>query len=497
MENLNESVDSCRNEVKRLQKEIQNLQRRVRLIAKASPHVLSKDWEIRIDEKNFKQNPRVIFVNHALKTVSLVCPSPPKQGEMLRTAKEMPHYRDCMNSLVKYIERYSSMYSKLQQLVLVQNTATYLGNSNYSQAMVDLNQQLETHILDSSHMVMTTLGSAGSKAIEMAAKFEVVVIDEAAQSSEPSTLPAFQLGSSHAILVGDPQQLPATIFSVSGRSTKYDRSLFQRLEESGHEVHLLDIQYRMIPEISSFPRKIFYGGYLKDGPNVIHPEYGNPLRSLVCSNFPAFNPFTVFDLDSREERGLSSLSNATEARFALHLFKNLMTNTQSLSNQTRISIITPYSQQMTLLKQTFSKLESKYGRAVEINTVDAFQGRESNIVIFSCVRAAGSKGIGFLSDVRRMNVALTRAKVFLFLITRCESVVVNSYWKELVTHAQGQGAVLKICLNKKKNSVQEFPDLKKLNRISATNKSTFRPVEEKGKKKRKRKRKQWKINGRK
>jgi senataxin len=91
-----------------------------------------------------------------------------------------------------------------------------------------IRDRLETHIIDSTHIVMTTLGSAGSKSLESVAKFEVVVVDEAAQSSEPSILPALQLGSSHAVLVGDPQQLPATIFSVSGRLTKYDRSLFQR-----------------------------------------------------------------------------------------------------------------------------------------------------------------------------------------------------------------------------------------------------------------------------
>lgn len=79
-----------------------------------------------------------------------------------------------------------------------------------------------------------------------------------------------------------------TIFSVSGRNTKYDRSLFQRLEEAGHEVHLLDTQYRMHPAISEFPRKIFYGGYLKDGPNVVHKEYGNPLKNVLMSKFPVF-----------------------------------------------------------------------------------------------------------------------------------------------------------------------------------------------------------------
>jgi hypothetical protein len=75
---------------------------------------------------------------------------------------------------------------------------------------------------------------------------------------------------------------------LSGRNSKYDRSLFQRLEEAGHEVHLLNVQYRMHPTISEFPRRIFYDGQLFDGDNVKHPEYGNPLKREVFRKFPAF-----------------------------------------------------------------------------------------------------------------------------------------------------------------------------------------------------------------
>ena len=89
-------------------------------------------------------------------------------------------------------------------------------------------------------------------------------------------------------------------------------------------------------------------------------------------------------------------------------------------------------------------LGDDFTRFVEINTVDAFQGREANIVIFSAVRAAGSHGIGFLSDVRRMNVALTRAKFFLFILARCKSIVVNPYWRDLVEHARESNAVLRV-----------------------------------------------------
>lgn len=167
----------------------------------------------------------------------------------------------------------------------------------------------------------------------------------------------------------------------------------------------------------------------------------------------------MLDLDSKEERGGTSMANTDEAHLAVHLYGQLRTLTGGLSAQSRVAVITPYSQQANLLRRLFSTfLGPPYERLVEVNTVDAFQGREANIVIFSCVRAAGSHGIGFLNDVRRMNVALTRAKHFLFVIARCESVVVNPYWKDLVDHARDTNAMVAVHRGKKGN----FPDLVQL-----------------------------------
>jgi hypothetical protein len=213
-------------------------------------------------------------------------------------------------------------------------------------------------------------------------------------------------------------------------------------------VYMLNEQYRMHPKISHFPRNIFYQGALLDGPNVKDPAYGNPLVSTVQSAVPTFSPFVMLDLDSQETRsGGPSLSNASEAQLAVYLVEQLrlMTGGASSSLAGRIAVISPYAEQCKLLHRSFERaLGPRYESVVEVNTVDAFQGREANIVIFSAVRAAGSHGIGFLADVRRMNVALTRAKFFLFVIARCQSIVVNPYWSDLVKHAQETGAVLKV-----------------------------------------------------
>lgn len=125
-------------------------------------------------------------------------------------------------------------------------------------------------------------------------------------------------------------------------------------------------------------------------------------------------------------------------------------------HQTKVCIITPYSQQVGVLRRCFSQgLGNDYQTKVDINSVDSFQGREASVIIFSCVRAAGSHGIGFLSDIRRMNVALTRAKHFLFVIARCQSIIVNPFWKDLVDHAQEQRAIINVPVKSKFS----FPDL--------------------------------------
>ena len=279
---LDASIAGYRMEMQRIQADITRLRQRIHALATASPWPLSKDWEIRIDESTFESTKRVYFVNHKEKTTTFECPPPPEPDEKQFEATAMPEYRSYMSKIVKLVENYNSVMSKLERLSVVQSGANGASPSA-------VRQDLETHILDSVHIVMTTLGTAGNRTLESAKNFEVVVVDEAAQSVEPSTLSALQKGSKHAILVGDPQQLPATIFNVSGRNTKYDRSLFQRLEEAGHPVYMLDQQYRMHPEISRFPRQIFYGGNLKDGPNVEAINYGNPLRRVVLTKVEAFH----------------------------------------------------------------------------------------------------------------------------------------------------------------------------------------------------------------
>jgi senataxin len=436
---LQASIAGYRGELSRISGDIGRVRRRALAIQNASPWPVCSDWEIRIDEDTFDQNGKAYFVNHQRQATTYEIPPPPEPGQAQFKTTSMPEYREYVTRLVKLVESFFSIKTHLERCTIVK------ASLDAGTEQMDMRFALESHVLNSVHMVMTTLGTAGNRTLETAEKFEVIVVDEAAQSVEPSVLSALRLGSRHAVLVGDPQQLPATIFNVTGRNSKYDRSLFQRLEEAGQPTYMLNEQYRMHPKISHFPRHIFYKGALLDGPNVSQPNYGNPMRDIICRAVPAFSPMVILDLDSTEERGGTSLSNLSEAKLAVYLYSQLKTISRGLSASSKVAVITPYADQSRLLWRCFSdQLGPTLENFVEIGTVDGFQGREANIVIFSAVRAAGSRGIGFLSDVRRMNVALTRAKHFLFVIARCDSIVVNPYWADLVQHARETNAVVRV-----------------------------------------------------
>jgi senataxin len=158
-----------------------------------------------------------------------------------------------------------------------------------------------------------------------------------------------------------------------------------------------------------------------------------------------FQHFNILDLESSEQSEGTSLSNTEEAKFVLYLYQSLFEATKG-GIKNKIAIISPYMQQVLLIRRFF---EQQYGlsykKVVIISTIDSFQGKESDIVIMSSVRAAAKqKGIGFLSDLRRLNVALTRAKSYLFIVARCDTVMQNPFWKMLVNHAMETKSMLRV-----------------------------------------------------
>eukprot|EP00029_Vermamoeba_vermiformis_P006270 TRINITY_DN2409_c0_g1_i4.p1 TRINITY_DN2409_c0_g1~~TRINITY_DN2409_c0_g1_i4.p1 ORF type:complete len:905 (-),score=247.83 TRINITY_DN2409_c0_g1_i4:1025-3715(-) len=298
-------------------------------------------------------------------------------------------------------------------------------------------KSIEISILSKATIVCTTLSSSGHELFsKLTHGFDTVIIDEAAQAVELSTLIPLRYNCKRCIMVGDPNQLPATVLSKTAASFKYEQSLFQRFVNNGYKPVLLTVQYRMHPAIRKFPGKHFYNDELRDGITELDREcefHGNP----------CFKPTCFFDIKQSvqsQKAGSTSLRNTMEAQFIAKLIEKLVELYPSIDFENQIGVLSPYKQQLDELRTQINRQLSKNNavdesviKSIEINTVDGFQGREKNIIIFSCVRAAGSgNSIGFLSDVRRMNVALTRAKMSLWVVGNSISLKNNSHWRDFL-----------------------------------------------------------------
>ena len=292
-------------------------------------------------------------------------------------------------------------------------------------------------VLDEAHVICATLSGSGHDMFQsLNIEFEIVIIDEAAQCVEMSSLIPLKYGCVKCIMVGDPKQLPPTVFSKEAAKFQYEQSLFVRMQNNfADEVHLLNTQYRMHPEISLFPSRTFYDDLLMDGKGMAE------LRQKPWHVSSLLAPYRFFDVVGQHQaapRG-HSLINLAEIEIAIALYDRLLEDFSNYQFSSNIGIITPYKSQLKALKDRFS---SRYGSTileeVEFNTTDAFQGRESEIIIFSCVRASPVGGIGFLQDIRRMNVGLTRAKSSLWVLGNSESLVRGHFWKKLVEDARAR-----------------------------------------------------------
>ncbi|KAL9108897.1 MAG: hypothetical protein Q9227_006428 [Pyrenula ochraceoflavens] len=313
-------------------------------------------------------------------------------------------------------------------------------------------RRIQQEILAAADIVCATLSGSGHDMFQnLNIEFETVIIDEAAQCVELSALIPLKYGCSKCILVGDPKQLPPTVFSREAAQFLYERSLFARMAENHpKDVHLLDTQYRMHPHISVFPSKYFYDSRLRDGVNEAS-------RFMPWHHSTLLGPYRFFNVQGNSTRDShNSLVNQREAEVVMQLYHRLVTDCAGYKFSGKIGVITPYKGQLKYLQREFSR---RYGEsilsAVEFNTTDAFQGRESEIIIFSCVRSrtegAKPEGIGFLKDIRRMNVGLTRAKSSLWVLGDANALARGEYWKKLVDDAKsrnlftdGEGDVLKL-----------------------------------------------------
>ncbi|KAG0597404.1 hypothetical protein M758_UG335400 [Ceratodon purpureus] len=297
-------------------------------------------------------------------------------------------------------------------------------------------------ILDEAAIVCSTLSFSGAGIfMRMNRGFDVVIIDEAAQAVEPSILVPLVHGCRQVFMVGDPLQLPATVLSKEAVAHGYGMSMFKRFQKAGYPVQMLKTQYRMNPEIREFPSKEFYEGALEDGADV------ERVTKRAWHEHRCFGPYTFFDIDGEESQppGSGSWVNKDEVEFVLVLYRHLVALYPELKGSPTVAVISPYKLQVKLLRQRFTEVLGKEtARLVDINTVDGFQGREKDIAIFSCVRATEGKSIGFVSDFRRMNVGLTRARASMLVVGCAKALKIDKHWRNLITNSTARHRLYKV-----------------------------------------------------
>jgi AAA domain len=239
---------------------------------------------------------------------------------------------------------------------------------------------------------------------------ERVLVDEATQATEPAVLVPLMRGCRQLVLVGDHCQLPPTVLSTRAEEEGHGVPLFSRMVACGVPPYMLDTQYRMHPGIAMFPSDLFYGGLLRNG--VSAPER-RPLAGFPWprEEFPvAFIPVKGVEMDD----GVSKY-NEDEANAACEAVSMLLQGGQcSVSD---IAVVTPYAAQARLIRRMTRRMTNSQGPPyIEVSSVDGFQGREKEAVVFSAVRSNDYGAIGFTSDWRRINVSFTRARRALIVI---------------------------------------------------------------------------------
>ena len=281
-------------------------------------------------------------------------------------------------------------------------------------------------------MIAGTLVAGNNQAIRNI-KFSTVFIDEAAQALEPATwIPVMK--AKRVIFAGDHHQLPPTIKSYTAAKEGLEVSLFEKAMKKQKASILLNEQYRMHEDIMSFSNTIFYQGQLKAHKSVAgHLVFeGDRALEFIDTAGTGFH-------ESVDPETKSSYNTEEISLLSAHLNQYLET-ILSIHPETPMSlgIIAPYKAQIERLKEGV-EINQSPNLKIAINTIDGFQGQERDIIYISLVRSNEKGDIGFLSNQRRMNVAMTRAKKKLVIIGDSSTIGANPFYSEFLDYVQAQG----------------------------------------------------------
>jgi superfamily I DNA and/or RNA helicase len=289
-----------------------------------------------------------------------------------------------------------------------------------------LEARAEAEVLDRAQVVLATLTSLDAPPLA-GRRFPLAVVDEATQAVEPALYLAL-LRADRAVLAGDHLQLPPTVLSAAAQAGGLGVSLFERLVAlHGDAIKVtLAEQHRMNARIMAFPSEALYEGALRAHPAVADRAVDAAPLEVVDTAGRGFEEGTPAGSESKHNEGEAALAAAEVARvLALGV------------PPAEIAVVSPYDGQVQRLRHL---LAAEVERGLEVDTVDGFQGREKEAVIVSLVRSNDAGEVGFLADVRRMNVALTRARSKLVVIGDGATVSRHPFYEHFLRHAEAAGA---------------------------------------------------------
>ena len=347
------------------------------------------------------------------------------------------------------------------------------GSENYHQKMdrlksraAEIELRINAELFGEARVIACTLVGSAHHLLE-GMKFGTLFIDEAAQALEAACWIPMKRAS-RVILAGDHCQLPPTVKSIAALRAGLGKTLMERIAENKPEVvTLLKIQYRMNDEIMRFSSDWFYGGKVESAPQIKYRsvlDYDHPITWIDTSNEE--NQITIEGEDAPEDSASAASSesasspasaanqnsdlnfkeqfvgesfgriNKAEAELTLLTLAEYFTKIgkqRVLSESIDVGIISPYRAQVQYLKKLIKKYEffKPYRRLISVNTVDGFQGQERDVILISLVRSNDEGQIGFLKDLRRMNVAMTRARMKLIILGNKDTMTKHPFYKKL------------------------------------------------------------------
>ena len=341
------------------------------------------------------------------------------------------------------------------------------GSENYHQKMdrlksraAEIEIRINAELFGEARVIACTLVGSAHRLLE-GMKFGTLFIDEAAQALEAACWIPMKRAS-RVILAGDHCQLPPTVKSIAALRAGLGKTLMERIAENKPEVvTLLKIQYRMNDEIMRFSSDWFYGGKVESAPQIKYRsvlDYDHPITWIDTSNEE--NQITIEGEDAPEDSASTASSvsaanqnsdlnfkeqfvgesfgriNKAEAELTLLTLAEYFTKIgkqRVLEERIDVGIISPYRAQVQYLKKLIKKYEffKPYRRLISVNTVDGFQGQERDVILISLVRSNDEGQIGFLKDLRRMNVAMTRARMKLIILGNKDTMTKHPFYKKL------------------------------------------------------------------